>query len=242
MWLADLERVRGITGLLGCVSIACRWAISCALEALDWESSRLIWRLTTSVVVVVMVRGSLSLTLFPFQPSQFLVIFETSNIVGFPALVFLNSEHFKRSQQSRDIASASLFLLEIMANQGEGECSAEHFQNAGPLGPARCGSKWIAFCTQFLLTGKSVFPWSYWINVGQKLKGRPEGVTNYGPAWGPTHLGPAVSPARTCSEKSFSIFKKMHAELGNEGKGQWHVLWASHRVYVAGPVGGSLIS
>lgn len=94
MWLADLERVRGIMGLLGCASIACRWAISCALEALDWESSRLIWRLTTSVVVVVMVRGSLtsdlSLTLFPFQPSQFLVIFEISNIVGFPALVFHN--------------------------------------------------------------------------------------------------------------------------------------------------------
>lgn len=88
-----------------------------------------------------MVRGSLtsdlSLTLFPFQPSQFLVTFEISNIVGFPALVFLNSEHFKRSQQSRDIASASLFLLEIMANQGEGEMAlpVEMALYQGILGP-----------------------------------------------------------------------------------------------------------
>lgn len=112
---------------VSCLQVGCS-VLSAALETHTLQSSHLIWRRPTTVVVVVgggrCLTSDLSLTLcFLFNTVNFLLYLRLQTLQG-----LLNSEPFKRSQQGRGRGESlplsfcfSPSLVQIMTNQEEGD-------------------------------------------------------------------------------------------------------------------------
>lgn len=104
------------------------------------------------------------------------------------------------------------------------------FRTLIPLGPENEGVSEFLFVSSFF-NRKIHFPMilqnKCWTETERC---RSEGELTYLPGWAPTCLGPVLTPARTCSVKSFPMVKKMYPKLGNKAKGWQHVIWVSYGV------------